>query len=157
MTSVTIMPAASEDAKEILDLQYLAYQAEAQLYNDFSIPPLIQTLAEMQSQFDTHVFLKAVEKNRIIGSVRARIDQGTCLIGRLIVLPDSQGKGIGTDLMAAIEQSFKGCDRYELFTGTKSLDNIRLYQRLGYQPFSEKQVNQGLSLVFLEKKPGLSV
>ena len=35
--------ASFEDAKEILDLQKLAYVSEAEIYNDYSIPPLTQT------------------------------------------------------------------------------------------------------------------
>ncbi len=32
------------DAEEILSLQKLAYRSEAEIYNDFNIPPLVQTL-----------------------------------------------------------------------------------------------------------------
>jgi hypothetical protein len=37
-----------EDTKEILDFQKLAYQSEAEIYNDYTIPPLTQTLEEME-------------------------------------------------------------------------------------------------------------
>lgn len=40
--------AVSEDAAAILALQKLAYQSEARLYDDYSLPPLTQTLPEMQ-------------------------------------------------------------------------------------------------------------
>lgn len=36
--------ASLEDAKEILELQKLAYVSEAEIYNDYSIPPMMQTL-----------------------------------------------------------------------------------------------------------------
>ena len=39
-----IEPAMIEDAAEILALQKLAYRSEAEIYNDFSIQPLLQTL-----------------------------------------------------------------------------------------------------------------
>jgi len=32
------------DAEHILELQKLAYISEAEIYNDYNIPPLIQTL-----------------------------------------------------------------------------------------------------------------
>ena len=38
-----ITEAETEDMKEILDLQYLAYQSEAKLFNNWDIPPLKQT------------------------------------------------------------------------------------------------------------------
>ena len=146
-----IIPAKKEDAKQILDLQQRAYQQEARIYNDFSIPPLTQTLEEIRYEFDTHVFLKAVKELCIAGSVRASLDGTICHIGRLIVEPVFQGQGIGTRLMVEIEKQFNDCLRFELFTGTKSTGNIRLYERLGYQRFKEEQIHPGLSLVFLEK------
>ena len=146
-----IIRAEKKDAEKILDLQRVAYRWEAEIYDDYSIPPLTQTLEEIRTQFDTHLFLKAVENLRIRGSVRAFADREVCHIGRLIVEPDSQGQGIGTRLMAEIEKHFSGCTRFELFTGTKSTGNIRLYKRLGYQPFRKEQVHPGLSLIFLEK------
>lgn len=45
-----ILPATLADAPEILALQRLAYQAEARLYADWSIPPLTQTLAELEAE-----------------------------------------------------------------------------------------------------------
>jgi hypothetical protein len=53
--------------------------------------------------------------------------------------------------MNAIEAHFSGVQRYELFTGTKSIANIRLYDRLGYKPFKEIAADKSLSLVFMEK------
>ena len=35
-----------QDAEEILALQKLAYRSEAEIYEDYSIAPLIQTLEE---------------------------------------------------------------------------------------------------------------
>ena len=93
-----ILPANVSDAAEILELQKLAYQSEAVLYNDWSIPPLTQTLDEIKKEFDEMTFLKVCDSGRIIGSVRASIRDGTCNIGRLIVHPDFQHKGTGTRL-----------------------------------------------------------
>jgi GNAT superfamily N-acetyltransferase len=145
--------AAIEDAERILRLQKMAYQSEAKIYHNYNIPPLTQTIAEIKEEFDTQTFFKTVVENTIIGSVRAYSDETSCFIGRLIVHPDTQGKGIGTRLMNAIEGHFSDVQRYELFTGTKSIANIRLYDRLGYKPFKEMVVDKSLSLVFMEK-PG---
>lgn len=140
------------DAEEILSLQKLAYKSEAELYNDFSIPPLIQTLDEIKDEFKNHVFLKAVENERIIGSVRAlKINNETSYIGRLIVHPDFQNQGIGTKLMEKIEDIFKDCGRFELITGHMSKKNIRLYEKLGYKKFKTEKLTKNLNLVYLEK------
>lgn len=140
-----------EDAERILILQELAYQSEAEIYQDYNIPPLTQTIEEIKKEFHSQTFLKVFVGKNIIGSVRAHSDGNSCFIGRLIVHPASQGKGIGTKLMNAIESHFPDVKRYELFTGTKSIANIRLYNRLGYKSFKELVVNESLSLVFMEK------
>lgn len=68
---IIIAVAAAADAAAILALQKLAYQSEAQLYNDFSISPLLQNLEELRREFFHKAVLKATLGQRIIGSVRA--------------------------------------------------------------------------------------
>ena len=149
---MNIIVANIEDSEKILGLQKLAYQSEAEIYQDYSIPPLMQTIEEIKREFGVQTFLKASdEKDDIIGSVRAYSDNDSCFIGRVIVHPEWQGKGIETKLMNSIEEHFSDAQRYELFTGTKSVGNIRFYKRLGYKPFKEQAVNEFLSLIYLEK------
>lgn len=139
------------DLEEILALQKLAYLSEAEICNDFSIPPLLQTIEDIKSEYAYKTFLKAVDSGKIIGSVRANLQDGTCYIGKLIVHPDYQNRGIGTALMNSIENCFKGCKRYDLFTGKKSVKNIYLYNKLGYRIFKEEKISEKLTLVSLEK------
>jgi ribosomal protein S18 acetylase RimI-like enzyme len=139
------------DAKEILDLQKLAYQSEAAIYNDYSIPPLAQSLDQMLVDFRQQVVLKATLNGSIVGSVRAYLQDGTCHIGRLIVHPEGQNRGIGTSLMNRIEQHFSEARRYELFTGERSARNLYLYQKLGYRIFRTARLTDKATAVFLEK------
>ena len=148
---ILIEKAQKEDLKEILDLQYLAYQSEAKLFGDMEIPPLKQTIEEVYDEFEKGIILKAVNENGvIIGSVRAYQDRGTVYIGKLMVHPEMQKKGIGTKLLLEIENEYPN-QRYELFTSTKSISNIRLYERLGYKIFKEEAVPQELQFVYLQK------
>lgn len=140
-----------EDTKEILNLQKLAYESEAEIYSDYTIPPLTQTLEEIIIDFENQVFLKASVGEKIIASVRAYMKQETCLIGRLIVQPGFQGQGIGTKLMNEIEGHFSTAKRFELFTGHRSKRNIYLYQKLGYQVFKKARVKKNLTLLYMEK------
>jgi ribosomal protein S18 acetylase RimI-like enzyme len=148
---VGIVQANIDDTGEILVLQKLAYQKEAILYDDWTIPPLVQTLSEIQAEYKNSVFLKALWGSQIVGSVRGVFDSGTCRIGRLIVHPNYQRKGIGALLMKNIEASFPNAKRFELFTGTKSNDNIRLYQKLGYKECNQHDLSQKVRIVFMEK------
>ena len=150
-TKVIIEPASVEDAKEILDLQKIAYVSEAERYNDCSIPPLTQTIDQIKADFENYIFLKASTGARIVGSVRGYMDQETCHIERLIVHPDFRKQGIGTRLIKEIEVRFKQARRYELFTGHRSENNLRLYSKLGYKPYKKQIVSDSLTLIFMEK------
>src|SRR3989339_1428137 len=141
---VRTVRANKEDIPAILELQKLAYQKEAILYDDWTIPPLTQTLSEIQAECENSAFLKALWEVRIVGSVRTLFDSGTCKIGRLIVDPDYQRKGIGSLLIKNIEDSFPNAKRFELFTGTKSANNIRLYQKLGYKEYHQQDLSQNV-------------
>lgn len=147
-----ITRATTEDAEAILALQRLAYQCEAERYDDYRLPPLIESLEALRQEFDRSVFLEAVNEGGICGSVRACDDGTTCYIGRLIVHPDCRRQGIATRLMREIEDCFAHVARCELFTGYKSHGNLKLYDQLGYRAFKEFQPDQGPSLIFLEKR-----
>ena len=151
---MTIERAEVADLQQILELQYLAYRSIAQLYNDFSIEPLTQTIESVRLEFDRGIFLKVVgDLSEIIGSVRAYIDDNTVYIGKLMVNPSNQGQGIATKLIYAIEREYS-VERYELFTGSRCVDNLRLYERLGYVRFKERAITSEITLVYLEKYVG---
>ena len=64
-------------------------------------------------EFRVCVVLKAVMDGKIIGSVRAYENSGDVYIGKLMVQPGYQNKGIGKRLLQAIENEFEG-KRFEL-------------------------------------------
>ena len=144
--------AGAADAAAILDLQKLAYEPEARRYDDWNLPPLTQTLDSLRAEFEASRVLKALDGDRLVGSVRARVTNGVCHVGRLIVSPGLQGRGVGTRLMRAIEAEFPDVEGFELFTGSRSEANIRLYERLGYRRSHEQVLSPGVTLVYLEKR-----
>jgi epoxyqueuosine reductase QueG len=143
--------AAKGDLAEILALQKVAFRSEAEIYNNYAIAPLVQTLQELKEETAGCIILKVVEDRRFVGSVRAYVKDGTCHIGKLIVHPDYRDKGIGKKLLQAAEKCFKGV-RYELFTGHLSTKNLALYQKLGYKSFRTEKIDDNLQFVYLEKQ-----
>ena len=117
---MSIEQATIDDAQEILALHKLAYTGEAEIYDDFTIQPLHQTLEEIRAEFAYQHFLKCCTNGRVAGSVRAQAKEGTCFVGKLIVHPECQNQGIGTGLLKDIESAFDHVERHELFTGHRS-------------------------------------
>ena len=126
-----ISDAAEADLPSILELQKLAYQSEAILYSDWSLPALTQTIKSINEEFHISKFVKAVMDGTIVGSVRANSTEGKCEVGRLIVHPEYQRKGIGSKLLLRIEDLFPDAHQYELFTGSKSVGNTRALRTQG--------------------------
>ncbi len=149
---MNIYKADHKDLDEILRLQYLAYQSEAALFGTDDIPPLKQTLDEVIAEYEKGIILKLVtDDNVIIGSVRAREENKTVYIGKLMVHPEHRHKGYGTRLLTEIEKCFT-CERYELFTSTRSVDNIRLYEKNGYKEYKREALNNELIFVYMQKQ-----
>ncbi len=140
------------DLDKILELQKIAYIQEAEIYNDFNIQPLTQAMDSLLVEWQNGIVLKAVTDGQIIGSVRAQMADTICKIGKLIVGPAHQNKGVGRKLMAEIENAFTNCSVYELFTGDKSRKNLAFYRKLGYKDYKTDQISNHLTLIFLRKQ-----
>lgn len=152
MVDLKIVQATIDDLNTILELQKKCYITEAELYNDYNIPPLTQTLDEIKADFTTGtLFLKGIVNEELVASVRGIRKNETTYIGRLLVKDEFQNRKIGQALMKEIENQLNKCKRYELFTGHKSEKNIKLYQKLGYSESKRQFVNENLTLVYLEK------
>lgn len=142
-------PLSEGDAGELLTLQRAAYVTEAQLHNDPFLPALTQTLEELTAEL-VHPVLGVWSGTRLVGSARWIVKDSIAHIGRIIVAPDLQGRGIGTALLRATEAESKA-DHFELFTGHRSEANLRLYKREGYVFHRREVLRPDVELVYLTK------
>ncbi|WP_405784333.1 GNAT family N-acetyltransferase [Streptomyces sp. NBC_00859] len=156
--SVTISAATAQDAEQILKLQYLCYQGEAELYGDYSIEPLTQTLDALRAELVGGHVLVARLGGEVVASVRGGVDaSGTARIAKLIVHPRMRRHGIGGRLLTAIEAEFASdpaARRFRLFTGHRGDGSLRLYRSHGYVPVSTEQTGGAVTVVTLEKEAG---
>jgi ribosomal protein S18 acetylase RimI-like enzyme len=158
MREMTVSRATALDAEEILALQKIVYQNEAEMYDDWTLTPLKQTLAEMRTDFESKVFIKAVVSGKIVGSIRGYMvesaDAGihTGHITRLIVHPYYWQQGIGTRLVREIEGCFPRATRFETFMGQKSRHTMEPYQKLGYVPIRQEKVSEQRDRVYFARE-----
>lgn len=149
--------AVAADAGEILTVQRAAYVSEAQLYGDPYIPPLVESLEQVRKIIEGAVVLKALDAGRIVGAVRGQVAGTTCLVGRLVVVPDCQGRGLGSALLGALHEQVPEAEVFDLFTGHLSGGNLRLYRRLGYRETHRERMDDHLTLVHLRRRPDRSL
>ena len=146
-----ISRASRNDLKKILELQKIAFLREARLYNNYHIQPLTQTLEELKAEYKSKIILKAEADSRIVGSVRADVNESDCWVNKLMVHPDYQCRGIGKTLLLEIERYFPQARKFKLGTGARSKNNIRLYERAGYKVIRYDKFHDGVEAVFMEK------
>lgn len=134
MDNLQLEKAELADAEEILRIQKSAFQSEAEIHDDFNIPPLVQTLDSVKTDFSGFDFFKTIYEDKIVGTIKVQlIDMHKLWIGRLVVDPVYQNRGIGKFMMSEIEGVYEMAKIFELFTGEKSRRNIQFYKSLGYR------------------------
>lgn len=139
------------DAPELRVLQLACWVAEALDNERLDIPALHETLDDVRHGIEVQQTWVVREGPRLVGSVRGKVHGDAWEIGRLMVAPDLAGRGLGRFLLTFIEgQVPDGIPRLELFTGARSLRNLRIYTGAGYVLDGESQGVAHLS------KPGES-
>ncbi|MEU6014069.1 GNAT family N-acetyltransferase [Streptomyces sp. NPDC047515] len=153
--SVIISAATAQDAEQVLKLEYLCFQREAELYGNYRIDPLVQSLDSLHAEIATQLVFVARLGDEVVGSVRGSTDaDGTGQIGRLCVHPRLQGHGLGARLLRAAESGLadeRSATRFRLQTGHRSESNLRLYRRAGYAQVGNETGRDGVRMILLEK------
>ncbi|MFF9645305.1 GNAT family N-acetyltransferase [Kitasatospora aureofaciens] len=123
-----------DDASEVTVLQRCCWAEEAVVNETIAVPALHESLADVREWLASWHTTGLWLDGRLLGMVRARPIDTDWYLGRLAVVPDLRGRGLGRWLLRAAEDAAgPGFRRVLLLTGAKSLRNIDLYQSQGYQ------------------------
>ena len=133
-----IDPARPADAGELLTLQRACWLQEAIANGSVeSIPALHESLDDVRAwmtTWTTFVVRVPAATGRLVGAVRGRMDGDAWDIGRIMVAPDLQGRGLGRLLLEHIQAvAPPAATSFALFTGHHSDDNIRMYRKAGFR------------------------
>ena len=148
---ITVRRISPEDAGEVLTVQRAAFVSEALIYGSVDMPPLTQTLEQLRAELVDNEGWVAHAGTRLVGALRAVQDGELLLIGRIAIAPDMQGEGIGRALLEAAESGSTATEA-ELFTGSLSEANIRLYERCGYVESQRVPQDDGTEQVYMRKR-----
>lgn len=150
---VRIDVVGQDAAGELLTVRRAAFVSEAQLYDDPNIPPLTQTLDELRADLDDTdvVTLGAWQGHRLVGSIRVELEGPKATLGRLAVVPDLQGQGIGTQLLLAVPAHLRpDTSEVWVFTGRDSVQNLAMYSKHGYEHEYDETAGE-LTYAYLRK------
>ena len=163
MDDVRIDLITEDEAGELLTVRRAAFVTEAQLYGDPNLPALTQSLTELVADINRPdvVTLGAWAEHRLVGSIRVELEAEKANLGRLAVVPDLQGRGIGTQLLMAVLQYLpEQTKEVWVFTGQDSKQNLAMYAKQGYE-YQYDQHTGDLTYAYLrrilgEDEPGVN-
>ena len=144
--------AAIQDVPEILELQYKAFRPVAESLNWPDAPNLTETVEHARDEFPKYTMLKMLsDDGKIIGSVRGRVEDCSLYIGRLMVLPECQGRGYGKILFHEIQKRMPH-NRAWLFTCGEVQRIVSFYEREGFRTFNTERFENDHTWISMEKK-----
>jgi tRNA (guanine37-N1)-methyltransferase len=127
--------ATAADGPELMVLTRACWVAEIARYGMFGAGE--ETLHEVVEALGEWTTWTWRSSGRLVASVRVRTsptDPTLWQIGRLMVAPDLQGRGLGRALLAHAEaQAPAGTAAYWLNTGASSERNLRIHRKAGYR------------------------
>ena len=139
-------------AEQVLTVQRPSYQQESDLIEYPNLPPLFETVADLQNSDET--FVGYWLDGQLAGVLSYEQTDEGLHIDRLVVHPNYFRRGIGRALLAWVETavSTPSPSPITVSTAAKNQPAIKLYQSQGYTIVQHKTLPDGLELVLLRKQ-----
>lgn len=139
MAHAMIRPARPDDLDPLVDLLRMLFAIEADF--DFDAARQRQGLAMLLAH-ETAVILVAEAAGRVIGMCSGQLTISTAeggfalLVEDVVVAGPWQGKGVGRELLAALEQwaTARKIARLQLLADRNNGAALEFYRKLGWQP-----------------------
>jgi tRNA (guanine37-N1)-methyltransferase len=156
LDDLDVRPAVLADAGELYTLQRACWLQELVANPGVEIPALTESLDDARRGLGEWTVMVARDpgSGRLVGAVRGRLDaHDEWDIGRIMVAPDLQGRGLGRALLELVEDlAPREARTFVLFTGAGSVDNLRMYKKAGFRLRPDREAPPGA--VVLSKKAG---
>jgi ribosomal protein S18 acetylase RimI-like enzyme len=143
---------SASDAAELLALQRRAYRVEAALIGSEKIPPLRETLAQLQSCGET--FLVARVDGALAAAISWRYADDVLDVHRLFVDPCHFRRGLASALLRSATQAEPAARRVIVQTGAANAPAVRFYEREGFVRAGEVEPLPGLRVARFTKQLG---
>lgn len=140
----------SNTAESIMKLQRASYKIEAELIGYDEIPPLQETLSDLQTSTET--FYGYFLNNDLVGLISFKVSHHILDIHRMAVHPNYFRKGIANNLLHFIESLNNNRIRSIIVsTGKENKPAINLYLKNNYTKKSDIKIGKGTYMTVFEK------
>ena len=151
-----LIKATIDDSEKLHKMQILGFKALLEKYEDYESNPGAETLEKVRWRFslgnaDQYFICLYSEE---IGYVRIyRIDEDTCRLSQIFILPAFQGKGYAQKAIKQVESLYFYAINWNLDTIKQEPKLCHLYEKMGYrQSGFENNLKVGMDIVEYAKK-----
>ncbi|KAI9504423.1 acyl-CoA N-acyltransferase [Coemansia spiralis] len=142
-----IHPASEAELKE-------AVKIRIHVFVDIQKFPLEEEVDKYDKSALHIVMLDPAQNNKVIGTLRV-INTGTAAkIGRVVILPEYQGKGLGRRLLEYTEKYIANCEQFKQCAETKlgsQYDKRKFYEKCGYMARGDIYDELGCPHIWMHK------
>lgn len=146
--------AGPADAEALVAAQIAAFHDDARLYPGVEIggPPGYDSVESAHQKMQQHDYYKIVVDGQIIGGmVVFDQGQGHYHLDLIYVDPAFHNRGIGTQAMQFLEETYSAATKWTLDTPAYALRNQHFYAKFGYVKIGEVEI-EGFILFAYEKR-----
>lgn len=133
--SITVRNATLDDVDAMLEIQRRAFSPYLTTYTPHQLQSLHETVEDLRRALNGITAYVAVEGNTVRGSVRVVVRNGVAMVLLISVDPEQRGRGIGTTLLAAVEERVRG-EAHKLYLEVPLLapQSQHFFITEGYEP-----------------------
>lgn len=118
--------AEKTDAKVLVDIYNDSFYSDYIRYGE--CPAYGRTIEQMEQSIDDFPKFLILCDNRPVGCISCKeTEKGSYEVGCLCVIPEFQGKGIGTEAMNFAKTQYSDWNRFTLVTPADKTENVRFY------------------------------
>ncbi|MFN8459347.1 MAG: GNAT family N-acetyltransferase [Anaerolineae bacterium] len=137
-------------AWQIYTLQQAAYHIESQIIGYPTLPPLMESLEDLQQSGEQFLAFQAA--GQLAGVLSYTHSPNALEICRMMVSPAYFRRGIAGKLLQAVETIEPNINQIVVSTAAQNQPALSLYQKYGYRQTFTTTLPDGLKLVTLHKQ-----
>lgn len=143
---VSFKAASFEDVDELMAVQNAAFDHDLKRYGE--CPAIMKDRQMMIERISRSIFYKIVADGRIVGTIQVNVrNERHYNLTVLGIHPDYDNKGIGTQAIQYLLDTYPEVDLWTLITPKDNPHSRHLYEKMGFVNAGEEEVPGVLTLI----------
>lgn len=141
-----IRHAKNEDTEKIQEIAMETWiDAYSEIIPEKTIRKVVSDwykIEDLNQQVNDKIFYISKNEEEITGFIHASVRNGKAHLHRLYILPEHQGKGLGSKLYEKAEKQIKGqkASKIQLEVLSQNKKGLKFYKKFGFEEKEQKEV-----------------